>query len=414
MPRLVGALIPTLLTCFAGILLLGVWLSLRAAWADVLYQRNTRDSLTTCISLTPEKADCHALLAEHRAGVSLDPEPESQRALKLDPFNSELLMRTGIRAEARGEYAQSERYLLRAAEVDRRFQPRWALTNYYFRRGDTVRFWLWARKALDMNYQDGMPLFRLAWKIADANDGEIRGHLHMRPFELRLYFAFLTEEYPSAARSLAQSLASGSGPEDVPRLLDYCDRVLSSDHDSALTVWNTLCLRKLLPFEPLDPERGDAITNGNFQSVPIQRGFDWRFSGCEGISIEFMPDAAAMRVQFTGKEAEDCAIASQPLPGGLAGRYRLEYEYRIDDQTLNSADSFAGLSWQLEENAPQSNLTSSSAEFERGDGWKEGEVTVVSRQPEPPVLTLHYHRSRGTVEAEGTVLLRRIHMRKIP
>ena len=41
-----------------------------------------------------------------------------------------------------------------AARVDRTFDPRWTLANYYFRRQNWDEFWKWMRAAAEMSYGD--------------------------------------------------------------------------------------------------------------------------------------------------------------------------------------------------------------------------------------------------------------------
>ena len=48
--------------------------------------------------------------------------------------------------------ASAERWLLDAARVDRQFEPRWTLANFYFRQQKTDRFWTWMRSALEVSY----------------------------------------------------------------------------------------------------------------------------------------------------------------------------------------------------------------------------------------------------------------------
>ena len=85
-----------------------------------------------------------------------------ERAVALNPSDAGSWIELGLRWEADGNAGRAEQYLLRAAEVDRQYLPRWSLANFYFRRKDTEKFWAWARASAEMVYGDARPLFRCA------------------------------------------------------------------------------------------------------------------------------------------------------------------------------------------------------------------------------------------------------------
>ena len=60
----------------------------------------------------------------------------------------------------------AERWLLEAARVDRQFEPRWTLANFYFRQQKMDEFWKWMRAALEVSYGDRDAAFDLCWSAA--------------------------------------------------------------------------------------------------------------------------------------------------------------------------------------------------------------------------------------------------------
>ena len=162
--------------------------------------------------------------------------------------------------------------------------------NYYFRRGNTSSFWYWTSRSAEMAYGDLTPVFALTWEMTQ-DEAMIRSHLPVTGEGLRNYLAYLLAKHPEAAAPVARQLASGADSIAVPVLLEYCDRFAGTDPPSALTVWNSLCSRKLIPYRSLNPATGAVITNGNFDETPGGRGYDWRLATIAGVSLVPAGDA---------------------------------------------------------------------------------------------------------------------------
>src|SRR6185437_11868263 len=170
-----------------GVGVLG-WYSIRFALADAAYRENTLATLTTAISLAPSNASYHELLAEHLEAAGQNPDSELRIATELSPRESRYWIRRAFRAELEQKYQESEGYLLKAHAVDRGFDPRWALMNFYFRRGDFPRFWKYTREALDMSYGDRGAIFRMGL-AANDDPAAIR---EMLPAKREVLFSFFT------------------------------------------------------------------------------------------------------------------------------------------------------------------------------------------------------------------------------
>ncbi len=226
----------------------GFW-SVRFAVADSLYRQNTLDSLNRAVALVPGNAAYHALLAEHREGLGFDPAPQLIAASALSPQDSRYWIRLGFRAESENQQNKAEKYLLHAAAVDRKFDPRWALMNFYFRRGRLPEFWPWTERAFELSYGDLTPLFRLTWE-ATRDPSEIRRHLPENKGILTDYLGYLiNNRHFEASVPLARQLAGLMTPgENTDLLLSWWNQALTADNASAFSVWNTLCDRKVLPF----------------------------------------------------------------------------------------------------------------------------------------------------------------------
>src|SRR5262245_55664891 len=118
--------------------------SVRVALADHGLREENVPGLEHALRLTPEQAVVYTRLAS--VIESEDPERATnllERAVALNPWDTTARIRLGLRREAAGDLDRAEQDLLEAARHDRLYLPRWTLANYYFRRGNTARFWQW-------------------------------------------------------------------------------------------------------------------------------------------------------------------------------------------------------------------------------------------------------------------------------
>jgi tetratricopeptide (TPR) repeat protein len=169
------------------------------ALADYRFRQETLPGTQEALRLEPDSAGYYvrlaAIIQESNPVASTE---ALQRAVALNRWDSQSWVELGLRAEVAGDLAAAERSLLRAASVDQQYLPSWSLVNYYFRRGDSERFWFWARQATQMAYGDLAPLFTLCWKV--TSDGaliEQKLDIHKADLEAN-YLTYLTNQTGSS------------------------------------------------------------------------------------------------------------------------------------------------------------------------------------------------------------------------
>jgi len=168
-------LFPALL---AGFTAASAW-SIRLAFADYWFGKQTVQGTERALAWTPGQADCYVRLAFLTSSENRLTATEAlQRAVALNPSDARSWIELGLRYEKEGNPMLAEQCLLRAAEEDRQYLPRWTLTNYYFRETAINRFWFWAEKAAGMAYGDASPLFRLCGQVVE--DGALIDRLNIR------------------------------------------------------------------------------------------------------------------------------------------------------------------------------------------------------------------------------------------
>jgi hypothetical protein len=379
--------------------------ALKMAWAQSMLQHNTLDSVKLAVQLAPGNAAYHALLAEHLESSGKSPEGELRAAVRLDPFDARYLNRLGFWAEVAQDNATAEQVLLRAAQVDRGFRPRWALMNYYFRGGNDDQFWRWTRESLQRSYGDLTPIFRLCWaQTADAAFIE-RQLPNDSWFRLR-YLEFLNaEEPPAAAQRIAPRVASDMNPGDDPDApVTYCNRVIGQNTPSALAVWNTLCARKVLPWRALHPASGDVVTNGSFESPNLAKGFDWRIRRFDGLRTTLGPDTGLI-LTFDGSQPEIFDVLEQPIPLARFHRYEMLVEYQ-----LRPSDESSGLRWHLD--LPDSSVLAEGSVL-GGSGIQQQKLTFFSGAADLAALHLTFRRTPGSVRWSGTAAINHVAIKPV-
>lgn len=374
------------------------------AVADAAFRQDTLASARTAVRLVPSSANYHALLAEILEETGSSPDTELETATLLSPHESRYWIRRAFRAEVEQRYDESERLLLEACRVDRGFDPRWALMNYYFRRGKLPEFWKAAEQALQMSYGDLNPIFRLC---LDANpDPSFTARiLPSRRAILLSFFNYLSQHNLMASISpIAAELAAGAETQDVPLLLDYCDKQMGHDNQSSLTVWNSLCQRHLVDFSALVPDSGSIVTNPNLVAASLKQGFDWRYGSTPEISAAPLDTGQGVSFEISGFQPDSVALLEQEIPLAPGKQYILNYDYRLIGEQADS-----GLQWVVRHAGAGGNDTAiATSSALSGADWNTGHMRFASGQLDGGRLILQYRRSPGTVRWKGTVQIRRV------
>ena len=378
--------------------------SIRAGWADYQMRQETVESTRRAIALMPDQAEYYARLAFLAAGT--DPRTARdalRRAVALNPWDAQSWIELGLSAEAEGDAATSLQCLLRAAEVDKKFLPRWSLANYYFRHDDVAMFWFWSKQAAVMVNGDALPMFRLCGKVEE--DGKLIDRLEIRNPGVRAgYLSYLLDQNrvdliaPAVHRLLQENREA-----DVPLLSAACERLLQAGRvPQAAEIWNRLADAGKVPFKTPAGEGAQLLANASFAVPPASLGFDWRLPVVEGISVSREESPLGLRITFSGRQPEDCEPLAQLVP--LAGNtpYQLSYVFRTQ-----GIPAGAGLSWRIADAAAGTVL-------KEGPSLAAEAETLAHLSFETPVecrlvrLSLRYRRAPGTTRMEGFLVLRNL------
>jgi len=394
----------------AAALMAAAYWAVRLAYADMLFRRNTPQSLSQALRLAPGNAQYHVRWGELAAQSGADAAVRIgalRQACRLNPHDASIRLELGLREEMEGNFRQAEECLLEAARLDKTHQPRAALAHYYFRRRSWEPFWRWVREALETAPGDAEVLFRLCWDATQDANRICQLAIPPRREILRQYLTFLSvrARWEAAGEILAR-LTEKPTAEDTPALLAHCERLLEAGKPGpAMAVWNALASRRLIPYEPLAPERGLVLTNPDFLVRPQSRGFDWRIASVEGITIARDEEAGALRITFAGRQPEECQILWQFLPLAPAARYQFRFQYRSTDIPAGS-----GPAWEVVGSIGKTPVVRS--EPLSSDGWIEGRMELAGNaRGDAARLALVYRRRPGTTRIAGALWLRGLELK---
>jgi len=381
--------------------------SLRLAWADALYRRDTEEAVTRAVEIAPGCAEYSARLAALRENAgrgSHEVEAALRNALTANPRASGVWIGLGLLAEANGDPAHAEGFLMRAAKIDRMYSAQWTLANFYFRRGQPEKFWPAARRALrigDVEAHNPAPLFDLCWNMSQDPATILERAIPDLGAVQARYLEFLVERgRVRVAEPVTVRVIAYSSDQDLAAVFRYCDRLIEAgDVDRAIHAWNALCWRTLHQYRPLNPGAGVSLTNGNFASAPLEHGFDWRVGSIEGVTTEFGGTDGRVWVSFNGRQPENCEPLAQFVPLAPSRKYRLRFRYQTDRIPAGS-----GLRWRIWDAVAKNEIASDTSDL-TSEEESERVIRFTTAETHLARLALDYDRAPGSSRIEGHVSL---------
>lgn len=296
----------------------------------------------------------------------LSPIASLQRAVQLSPREALSHSRLGLALEERGELEPAEKELVLGTQLSRKYEPRWDLVNFYFRRGNWERFWTVVADALPMSWGDRTPLFDLTLQ-AEGGQTRLQQMLPARRDVRFNYAVFLiTKGDLTSAAPYISELAASAQPEERPTLLFWIDLLLQKRMvREASQVWGAL------------GEKGDP--------------FPWRPWSNAGVTTHVLEDG--WQILVNGNQPEHCVLLESVKPVSVGAAYRLDPSL---EEKLSPA---GGLLWHIE------TLEAVPRVLEKSFTAPAGVEAVIIR--------LEYQRPSGLVRAEGEIRTHSIRLQRV-
>ena len=361
------------------------WWSIRLARADAAFRQRTPAAVARAIELQPDDGEYLSALALQAEYSGQDSTALLEEVARLNPRASAPRIRLGVAAELRGDPQQAERWLKEAFSVDRQFEPRWTLANFYFRQGKSDEFWTWMRSALEMSYGDRVAAFDLCWQNTDDAQEILDRAIPDRREVAASYLLYsLNHHRQPAIAGAANKLAKMRISADLPLLYAATDNLLSAGQaGDAAALW-----------QALGNPRPQGLTHPDFEPPRTGHGFDWIFAETPGITQIPLDAPAGNRINFSGQQPESCELLRQSI-GGL--RPDASYVLRWDARTQDIA-SPTGLTWRI---------AGSVGEIAASEDWSAGQLSFTP-DSDHAVLVLSYRRPQGQARTEGRLDLRQV------
>ena len=383
--------------------------AMRLSWADYLAHRESPAQVQAALKFAPGNAGYWLHWADLLEAEGHSGRAAVEHAAQLDPDDAAVWIRAGLEAEARGDFAAAEQNLLQAAGHSRQYAPRWALANFYFRRGDSVHFWPWAQSAMQMAYARRDLLFDLCWRMRPDAAEILRLGIPDDPKALRDYLGFLLNTHrPEAAVAVAGRIGKQASRQDRDLLLWYVGVMLEQRRwPEALSVWNELCVRGVVPYVPLDLAGGSGLTNGSLAVEPLNAGFDWRVEQAQGISATYSDTPPSLRFAFDGLQPEGWPLVDQFVPVEPLRRYKLRFGFRTE-----GIGEGTGLQWRVADAANGADIPVERDSLSSGEWAERSRTFAVPAGVSMVRLSLIYERQPGTVRIEGNLWLKSVSLEK--
>ena len=365
------------------------------ARADAAFRQRSPAAVARAIELAPGDSAYLATLALQAEYTGQDPTPLLAEIAALNPRSSAPRIRLGLAAELRGDNLTAERWLQEAFSVDRQFETRWTLANFYFRQDRPDEFWKWMRSALEMSYGDRGAAFDLCWQMTADADEILRRAIPETHNVLASYLVYVLNKHREGALAgAALRLARTRIADDSPLLYAASDALLEAGQSrAAVDLWQAL--GNPAPQGVVHPD----FVHADVDEPRIGHGFDWRFLQTPGVTHLPLEAPPAHRIRFNGQQPESCELLRQVLGGLRPGAsYALHWEARTQ-----GIASPTGLEWRIFSKT----ISGRSAAIISSEDWSAGQL-VFTADSDPPTLVLAYRRPEGQVRTQGQVDLRQV------
>lgn len=378
---------PVLRSMISVLFLAAAFYGIRLAYADFLFRSGSPANWDKAADVIPNNASYQLRRGDLR------------KALELNPYLSGAWLQLAVEAEMNGNPAESERCLLQAAQIDKTFEPRWALVNFYFRQNRTKEFWQWYSLAMRRSYGDRSALFRLA-RLRNPTSEEMLSLLPRQAAVLAEYLEFQLKAQDPDAFETALSLLPLATGANRDLLVKVCDQQLKQGAvQNAVRLWNAMVEQGILIHAPLNPPKDDLLSNPALEVSPLNAAFDWSLLWRAGVSSYWSQSSHQLRIALDGKQDEKTDLLTLDAPIVPARNYQFRFRFRTDGFEKKS-----GLVWTAESFPSLQPIGRHGTELYSQD-WSESSFSIRTPANADAVrLTLSYQRSLGTVRQHGTII----------
>jgi tetratricopeptide (TPR) repeat protein len=233
----------------------------------------------------------------------------------------------------------------RALELDpMRPRLRWLAANHYLRAGDTDTALAHFRQLLVLDPSYASDTFRICTRILDDPQTVLERILPGNT-DPKLKLAYITALMSGCEATAAYQIWTRSVSSFSPLPFDltepFLDALINGGHiQEAAAVWSALEKAEAVT-RPEGDDQTNSIFNGDFERLPLNAGFDWRYVEGAYVSLDFADatpyhGAQCLRLDFTVSRNEEYEPVYQFIPVLPNHSYILSAYVRSQEITSDS------------------------------------------------------------------------------
>lgn len=381
----------------------------RRTAAELLIRSGSLEQLELAAWIDPDNVLAWRRLARSRE----DGADALRRSASLEPNDAGPWIELGLELETQQNLEGAERAMLRAAEADSGFLPRWTLANFYLRQGREEDFWKAIRATMVADPSQSDIAAALCWRAFGDSDLVLERAIPDDPEALRTYLGYLLENQKLAAIGpVWERLEPNLRAADLAVAADILDELLlAGDVELALMVWNGLVGHELIEHQPLALPDGPYLTNSDFSAQVSGIGFDWKVTAAQGVRRSQSVDAGLERmleIRLSGGQDEYAVLMTQvalALPGE---EMAFSYEYATQQLPFKT-----GMGWTIRDHLSEEVLADTESVEAAEDFWNSGQLVFrVPKESRLLRLELRYRRAPGTDRYRGRFVVRSLSLQR--
>ena len=323
---------------------------LRAAYVAILGESVDVGTLQRAVALDPANPELH-----HRLGMILsDSLAETdraeglkhlRRATALNPYAARYWSDLAWVCELGDDMACATQGVKQAVKLSPMTpQVHWVAANTYLRARQDDAALAEFRRLLELDPSYAPATFHLC--LGSLGDPQLILQKVLPPGkDPRLKLAYLnflsTNELADQAHEVwVQAVATGT-PFPLPMATPYIEHLLELGRaEEAQSAWRDLEKLGVIS-NPATDDEGNLVFNGDFEQMPLNTGFDWRYSPGNFIALDFSDPTAhsgkvCLRIEFTVSRNEEYTPLYQLVPVAPNQAYLLTAYVRSQEITSDS------------------------------------------------------------------------------
>jgi tetratricopeptide (TPR) repeat protein len=298
-----------------------VWFVVRIYVGSRLASHHDPTSLQRAIRLQPRDANNYDLLGQYLIWEAQDPRAAAtqfQHAVKLNPYASSYWTHLAQAESSLGNENEQAAAIRNAVAVDPMTpELAWSAANYFLIQGDTEAALDQFAVVIRSDPAMAEAALERSWRAV----GKVDPIQRRLPSDPAVYLSFVKllvarQEWASA-QQMWSSMLGLNQHFDVRSAVFYIDALLAKqDVAGAQNAWKNVVDASLDLKPYIAP--GNLVVNPSFDHEFLNGGFDWRYSGQNGIAMVLDPTqthqaSEALLITYSGADNEDAGI-SQPVP----------------------------------------------------------------------------------------------------